>query len=191
MTPNQVRHLVRRELDKLKRLAKSVALVETASDMCGGLPERETDQDGHDSQVKALHSVVKTARAGLEEFLGAQIGRAARLRLVGSGTPASGTDDSMPSDPAGGDGLTRAKGAISDAADEADRLVDRVGEGDESESAVNELANAMHFHTKTADAALEDYCAAVIDNPEGEKRRGRARAYAKAIATGFGHGKGA
>ncbi len=136
-----------------------------------------------------MHQVVRTAKTDLEEFLGAQVGRAARLRLIGSGTPASGTDDSLPYDPAGGDGLTCAKAAIGDAADEADRLVDRVGEGDEP--AVNELANAMHFHCKTADAALEDYCAAVIDNPEGEKRREHARAYAKAIATGFGHGKGA
>src|SRR5437868_9850206 len=166
MTPNQVRQFVRRELDKLEPLIKAVAHVKTASDMCDDLPGRESDQDGHDAQVKALHGIVKTGRSCVEEFLGAQVGRAARLRLVDSGTPASGTDNSLPYDPTGGDGLTRAKAAIGDADDEADRLVDRVGEGDEA--AVNESANAVHFHCKIADAALEDYCGAVIDNPQAE-----------------------
>jgi hypothetical protein len=189
MTPNQLCQCVRRELDKLEPLIKAVAHVKTASYMCDGLPVRESDEDEHDSQVKALHGVVKTARASLEEYLGAQIGRAARLRLVDSGTPASGTDDSLPYDPAGGDGLTRAKAAIGDAADETDRLVDRVGEGDES--AVNESANVVHVHCKIADAALEDYCAAVIDNPQAEGRRLRARAIAAAAANIINPGSGA
>jgi hypothetical protein len=189
MTPKQLCQSVRRELDKLEPLIKAVAHVKTASDICDSLPERESDQDGHDAQVKALRGIVKTARASLEEYLGAQIGRAARLRLIGSGTPASGTDDSLPYDPAGGDGLTRAKAAIGDAADEADRLVDRVGEGDEA--AVHGSASTVHFHCKTADAALEDYCAAVIDNPQAEGRRLRARAIAAAALNIISPGSGA
>jgi hypothetical protein len=172
-------------MDKLAPAIKAVAHIKIAADMADDLPEREADRDAHDEQVRTLHGIVKTARAGIEEYLGAQIGRSARLlRVVGSGTPASGTDGSLPYDPAGGDGLTRAKASIGDAAAAADRLVDRLGDSDEA--AVNQSANEMHQHSKLADAALEDYRATVVDNPEAEARRMRARAIAAVTLNRFG-----
>jgi hypothetical protein len=189
MTPTQLHQFVRREVDKLEPLIKAVAHIKTAADMCDGMPEREADQDRHDAQVKALHGIVKTAKTAAEEFLGAQIGRAARLRLVDSGTPASGTDDNLAYDPVGGDGLTRAKAAISNADDEADRLLDQLGDSDEA--AVHGSASTVHFHCKTADTALDDYRSSVIDNPQAEGRRLRARAIAAAVASIINPGSGA
>ncbi len=43
MTPNQLRHMVRRALDKLEPLIKAVAHVKTAGDMADDLPERQAD----------------------------------------------------------------------------------------------------------------------------------------------------
>jgi hypothetical protein len=186
MNQEQIRRAVARELEKLEPLIKAIGYVKTAGHMADNLPDRDSDQDGHDAQIRALHSTVKGARAAVEDHLGSNVGRAARLRVIrggGSGTPGSGTDDNLPYEPSGGDGLSRAKAAIDDAEDEADRLVDRIAGGDEA--AVHGSANNLHFHTKTADGALQDYRDALA-NPESKARRESARAHAAVVMAGFG-----
>jgi hypothetical protein len=132
-----------------------------------------------------MHGQVQSARSYLEQHLNpAGLPKSRRRRGSGSGpTPASGTDDNQPYEPAGGHtDLLRALDSLGKAEDEADRLTDLL-DGDEGER--DKSAADLHFHTKSADECLQSYRDSVVNNPEEEKRRGSARAWAQTIATGL------
>jgi hypothetical protein len=170
MKPSEIRRVVQRMLKALGHVLKAIVHCQAARAMTDDLPERADDRDGHDSQVETLHGVVRMARSALETHFGRSLRRGS-----GSGTSASGTDDNLPYD-VGGDELGRAKEQIRNADAEADKIVDAIGD----DAAVDAAANDMHDALRQADLHLENYRAAVIDNPEGKARRARARAIAAA-----------
>jgi hypothetical protein len=46
-------------------------------------------------------------------------------------------------------------------------------------------AGAQRFHVKSADDSLQSYRDSVVNNPEAEKRRNIARAWARTVAVGL------
>jgi hypothetical protein len=75
--------------------------------------------------------------------------------------------------------LLRGLDSLQKAEDEADRLADLL-DGDEGER--DKSAADLHFHTKSAEESFQAYRDSVVNNPEEEKRRSIARAFAKTIA---------
>jgi hypothetical protein len=169
-------------------LVKAVACVKNAVALAADLPDRGSDADAHDECVKGVHIHVKNAKGFLEAHLNPMNPKAWRSRRRrGSGTDAtgpSGTDNDKPYDEAvGGDSnLLRGLDALQKADMESDHLVDLL-DGDEGER--DKSAADLHFHTKSADEALQSYRDTVVNNPEEEKRRSIARAWAKTVAVGL------
>jgi hypothetical protein len=169
-------------------LIKAISSVKSAVDLAEDLPDRETDASGHDVTVKAVHAAVKSARGSLEAHLNPMNPKASRSRRRrGSGTGPSGpsgTDNDKPYDESvgGHPDLLRALDSLNKADDESDRLADLLdgNEGERDKSAAD-----LHFHTKSADEFFQAYRDSVVNNPEEEKRRSIAKAWARTIATGL------
>ena len=172
MSPSEISRTVRRMVRAIEHVLKAIVHCQAARAMADDLPDRADDPDSH---VETMHGVVRMARSALETHFGRSLRRGS-----GSGPSGpSGTDHDKPyDDAAGGDELERAKGQICAADGEADKIVDAIGD----DAAVDAAANDMHHALKQADLHLENYTAAVIDNPEGKARRARARAIAAATA---------
>jgi hypothetical protein len=165
-------------------LLKAISSVKKACDLADGLPGRDTDADGHDECVKAMHTHVKSAKGSLEQHLNPMNPKASRSRRRrGSGTEPSGpsgTDGDLPYSPVSGDAnLLRALDSLGNAGAEADHLVDVLDDENERDRS----AGNLHFHVKSADDSLQSYRDAILNNPEEEKRRSVARAFAQTIAT--------
>jgi hypothetical protein len=160
-------------------LINAVACVKNACDLADGLPGRDTDPDGHDECVKTMHGEVQSGRSYLEQHLNPAGLPKSRRGRRGSGTDAtgpSGTDGDLPYSPVSGDSnLLRALDSLQKADIESDHLVDVMD--DETER--DRSAGNLHFHTKSADDCLQAYRDAILNNPEQEKRRSIARAWAK------------
>jgi hypothetical protein len=166
----------------MEPLMKAVVRIKTACAIADNLPDRADDQDAHDERTRTMHGHVQSGRQYLEDHLWPQgLPKSRRRRVRGSETPASGTDGNLPYAPADGDNnLTRAIGHIRQASFESDKVPD------EDDSETNAVANNMHYHVRNADELLAAYRATVIDSPQAEAMRSRARAWAKTIAAGFG-----
>jgi hypothetical protein len=167
-------------------LIKAISCVKNACNLADGLPGRDADPEAHDECVKTMHGEVQSARGFLEAHLNPMNPKASpSRRRHGSGTEPSGpsgTDGDDPYQPVTGDSnLLRALDSLQKADIEADHLVDVID--DEAEADRN--AANLHFHTKSADDALQSYRDAILNNPEAEKRRSIARAFAKTIAVGL------
>ena len=54
-----------------------------------------------------------------------------------------------------------------------------------AEAAAEGSAPRLHSHTKSADDCLQAYRDSVVNNPEQEKRRSTARAYARVLSVGL------
>jgi hypothetical protein len=127
-----------------------------------------------------MHAHVQSARSYLEQHLNRAGLPKSRQRRRGSGpgpSGPSGTDGDLPSSPVSGDSnLLRALDSLGKA--EADHLVDVLDDENERDRS----AGNLHFHTRSADEALQSYRDSVVNNPEQEKRRSTARAFAQTIA---------
>jgi hypothetical protein len=177
--------LARATVEGSDHLVNAIECVKKACALAEGLPARDADADSHDECVKTMHGEVQSGRSYLEQHLNpaglpSKTPRSWRRRGSGSGTPASATDDNQPYEPVSGDSnLLRALDSLQKADIESDHLVDVMDDENERDRS----AGSLHFHTKSADDSLQAYRDAVTNNPEQEKRRGVARAWAQTIAT--------
>jgi hypothetical protein len=151
-------------------LVKAIACVKNACDLADGLPGRDSDADAHDKCVKAMHDETQSARSSLEQHLNPNY--PPKSRYAGSRSSVSGHES-----------LLRALDCLHKADDEADRLGGLLGEGDETER--DNSASNLHAHCKAADEHFQTYHDTVIADPEAEKRRSVARAWAKTVAVGL------
>jgi hypothetical protein len=166
-------------------LIKAISHIKSAADLVTDtLPDRDADAELHDSTIAAIHGHVQSGRSYLEQHLWpAGLPKSRRRRGSSSGTPASGTDDNQPYEPVSGDSnLLRALDNLQKADIESERLADLLA-GDEGER--DKSAADLHFHTKSCDDRLQNYRDSVVNNPEEEKRRNIARAWAKTVAVGL------
>jgi hypothetical protein len=155
-------------------LVKAIACVKNACDLADGLPGRDSDADAHDKCVKAMHDETRSARSSLEQHLNPNYPppKSGQRRYAGSRSSVSGHES-----------LLRALDCLHKADDEADRLGGLLGEGDETER--DNSASNLHAHCKAADESFQEYHDVVIADPEAEKRRSVARAWAKTVAVGL------
>jgi hypothetical protein len=187
-----LRASARRALDEAGQdgdpLVRAIGSVKKASALADGLPDRDTDTEGHDECVKAVHGHVQSARSYLEAHLNpnglpSKALRSLRRRGGRSGPSGpSGTDDDVSYQPVSGHpDLLRALDSLAKASDEADQLADLL----DNEAERDKSARDLHFHCKAADESFQSYHDLVIADPEAEKRRSVARAWAQTIATGL------
>jgi hypothetical protein len=181
------RALAEAAAEESDHLVRAVKCVKDAVDLAEDLPDRDSDTDGHDECIKTMHGHVQSARSYLEQHLNpAGLPKSRRLR-AGKTKPSgptgpSGTDNDVSYDVVSDSNLLRALDSLQKADVESDRLADLL-DGDEGER--DKSAADLHFHTKTCDDCLQNYRDSVVNNPEAEKRRSVARAWAQTIATGL------
>lgn len=165
-------------------LVKAVACVKNAVALAADLPDRGRDADTHDATVKGMHIHVKNAKGFLEQHLNPMNPKSRRRRRGNETGPSgpSGTDNDVAYDAVSGDSnLLRALDSLRKADVEADHLVDVLDDENEADrSTVN-----LHFHVKSADESLQNYRDTTLNNPEAEKRRSIARAWARVVAVGL------
>jgi hypothetical protein len=167
-------------------VVKAIACIKNAVALASDLPARDDDASSHDVAVASIHTHVKSARGHLEAYLNPMNPKASRRLRAGktkpSGTSPSGTDNDVNYDAVDGHpDLLRALDSLANANGTADLLSDLLD--DESER--NKTAGDMHFHCRNCDESLQAYHDVVMADPEAEKRRNIARAYAKTVAVGL------
>jgi hypothetical protein len=163
-------------------LVKAISCIKNAAALGENLPDRADDPSSHDERTRTMHGEVQSGRQYLEQHLwpAGLLKSRRRRHNRESGTPASGTDENLPYAPTDGDSnLTRAIGHIRQASFEADKVPA------EDDGETNAVANNMHYHVRNADELLAAYRSTVIDSPQAEGMRSRARAWAATVMTGL------
>lgn len=157
-----IRREIRREMERLTPALKACAHIKSALDV--DVPDRGADPEAHDGAVVNVHGNIKAGMGYLEQHPEFVAQLAKRLRGVADYA----------------DELDKGLAHLKRAGDEADRFPDVAGTSSEGD-----CVNTMHKHCSDADQCFENYRAGTYD-PDAEKSRSRARAWAAAIKMQYG-----